>query len=485
MTMSVIEGRDKILEYWQHQLNQKWTQIERRHGRKPVRRNILLTLLYMINYKHRPRMENVDSADYPIGEELVQFRILLGILDELLRRGWNEIESLEISRNVQTFEHKIWRDFQVLGHLRNMYSVALVSKRKRMIIFANEEDRNAHMSELDMAFAEWERNYRSDEKWINYYYNESQSDERIRNLVKAEVEERFGFSQNLLIGFNVQMSNIVQRSLRLWKPGVERTIIALKHEQILDMLCQKYPYSPEIDTSTASIFLKEIEYTPDGSWARSPFIKLDMIKDTIYIPIHYFLYPTNTFASAWIDHIIDKSSAAGTIGKEWGAAFEKYVQTELDECHLNVALCNAIIRPTIFPDIGNCLGEIGKPEIEIDVIAHTTKKLYLISCKSAGSYAGPDMLKNLAFLEFNDLETQADQDFDMAGEIESYAKCVKQSFMFLKSKGFEDLEVVPMLITATFRPLSLESVQNLYSDYRIIPSVRIIQALRLSDVQFD
>jgi hypothetical protein len=131
------------------------------------------------------------------------------------------------------------------------------------------------------------------------------------------------------------------------------------------------------------------------------------------------------------------------------------------------------------------LGEIGKPEIEIDVIAHTTKKLYLISCKSAGSYAGPDMLKNLAFLEFNDLETQADQDFDMAGEIESYAKCVKQSFMFLKSKGFEDLEVVPMLITATFRPLSLESVQNLYSDYRIIPSVRIIQALRLSDVQFD
>ncbi|MFW9887058.1 MAG: hypothetical protein ACFFER_02675 [Candidatus Thorarchaeota archaeon] len=484
--MSVIEGRENILDYWQRQLNQAWTNLERKHGKEPVRRNILLALLYMINYKHRPRMENLDNPNSQIGEELAQFRVLLGTLDELLRRGWNRLESLQIPNNVQTFEDIVWRDFQVLGHLRNMHSVALISKRKSMRVFADEEERNVHMSKTDAAFAEWQGSYRLDGEWIEYYHNESRLDERIRTLVKAEVEEKYGFSQNRLIYFNKIIAGLIQRSIEWWMQG-GNSIITWKHIELLDMLRQEYQYAPAIDSSTASAFLEEIEYSPDRSWARSPFVKIDMIQDTIYVPVHYFLYPPNIFASAWIDYIIERGSAIGTIGREWGVSFEKYVRTELAKFHphLNVEASNIILNSTTYPDIRDCLGEIGKSQIEIDVIAHTIKKLYLISCKSMGSYTAPDMLKNLSLLDFHDLETQTDQDFDMTGEIEDYAKCVKQSNTFLKSSGFEGLEIVPILITATFRPLCLESVQELFADYRIIPSVRIIQAMRLSEAQFN
>ncbi len=488
--MDKIVGRENIKQYWQDQLDIEWKILDRRYSGKPVQMKILQTLIHLLNYRYRPQIEKAKGdSNYPIGEEMAQFRILLIILDELIEHGWNRIDFSLKTHEIPNFWEKIWRDFQKLGWLKHMLSEAKTCRMREMRIFSDVKEREEVMQNIDSAIAEWENNYRTDEEWLTFYYKESTIGNNLSYLVKEVVENTLGFSQNALIFFNTRISKIIGNDIQAWKEGRDIPFGYIKAKRILDIFRREVPNSPiveDIDESTAIAFLREIEYAPGKRWSRSPFVKVQWKKDIIYVPVFYFLYASHMFASSWLDYIIKGSKVEGAISKDWGALFEKYVIEKLKEFHSNLTIdySGLIVNPSNYPDIKKCLGGIKKTKIEIDIIAHTEKKLYLISCKSKGSYTFPNMMTNLDFLEFQDLDDEIDEDYNMAGEIENYARCIRESPMFLKANGFEDKEVVPLVVTATFRPLSLKSVQHTLSDYRTIPKVQIIQALNLSEYTF-
>lgn len=93
------------------------------------------------------------------------------------------------------------------------------------------------------------------------------------------------------------------------------------------------------------------------------------------------------------------------------------------------------------------------------------------------------MIKNLSTFNYSDFEKKVEQDFKDAGEIESYAHCLSQSPSFLDAKDFQGKEIIPLLVTSDFRPLSVRSVKEYYSKFPI-PDVQILQAMRLPDYQF-
>jgi len=131
------------------------------------------------------------------------------------------------------------------------------------------------------------------------------------------------------------------------------------------------------------------------------------------------------------------------------------------------------------------LEKLGKREIEIDVIAQSSTKVYLISCKARDQFFGPEAIKDFLFPRYDDFQKNLEQDFEMAGEIEDYARCVRQSSTYLESRKFEGKEIVPILMTSDLRPLSLESVRSRIGESRDAPGVRVIQAKRMDEFPFD
>ena len=483
-----IRGKDNISRYWQDLIEKEWRILERRYRSKPVRMKLFMTLLHLLNYKYRPRME-IDDPNYPIGDEMQRFRILLHILEEMIRHEWTQVDFSLKYHEIVIFEEKIWRDFQRLGWLK--HNQEGTSKRREMEKYSGAKERDEELKDIDIAFDDWQRCYiKHDSEWIDYYDNESTIGRKLQNLVKKEMEEKIGFSQNALFIFNKRISDRIGNDIKVWMGGKKRPFGYITKEKILDDIRRqalKNPVIENIDNETAMNFLKEIEYELGRRWSRSPFVKFKSNKEELYIPIFYYLYKFQIFSSSWLDHIIKKTRSEGLISNHWGKLFENYVRGKLMDFQtsLTVLPTNLVITPKDFPDIKECLGTIDKTEIEIDVVAYTESKLFLISCKSRGSYSSPDMMKNLYFLDFQDLDEEIDEDFRMSGEIENYAKCVKKSKMFLKSKGFENKEIVPLLVTATCRPLSLESVRSILPEYRIIPEVQIIQSKNLAMVEFE
>ena len=169
-----------------------------------------------------------------------------------------------------------------------------------------------------------------------------------------------------------------------------------------------------------------------------------------------------------------------------GLLFEKYVRNRLlkYQPRLTVDPAHAVITPEEFPDIRRCLGEIGKTRIEIDVIAYSDEKVYLISCKAPDLYRGPEMMRDLFFVAFEDFEDMIEWDLAAAGEIEDYARCVRESERYLSSRGLQGKQIIPILITSDLRPISLDSTRRLLGAGRIIPDVSVIQAMNIPKTVF-
>ena len=182
-----------------------------------------------------------------------------------------------------------------------------------------------------------------------------------------------------------------------------------------------------------------------------------------------------------------KSSALGIMSDDWGKKFEKYVRNQLKKHHphLNLNKGRTKIRKSDYPSILNC---IGKPSIEIDIIAQSNSKVYLISCKALDQFSGPKMLQSLLGSTFEEFENKLRDDLENAGEIDKYAECIQGFREYAEAEGWGKREIIPVLITSDVRPLSLNSACQWLVDAKIankVPNVRIIQAREISSVRFD
>jgi len=480
-TMIVIEGRENVQAFWQKVLDRHWELLD--HKYRNVRGKIAFALLLMMNYKLGAPMERDGSTDTPLEQDILRFRLLMRTLDVLLARDWTQIDFSMKPEDVPRYVKLVESAFLRLGMLRNMLLTVVATKQDRLTVAHTQQESCVATQGLDSAFEQWWKLDHLDGDWIQYYYNHSTKGAKIAEQIRKELSRKYGTTQEGIHDFGRAMSRRIRANLKQLKVK-EAPFLCLSREDILTML--RSTAGPR----AAETLSKEIEYAPGKSWPLSPFVKLMYNRDAVYVPFFSAFYPVSAFSESWIDHVtreVKDSSAKGMMGRDWGEVFEDYVRQRLRDCHphLTVDPGNTVIDPSKFPDIEGCLGKIRKRAIEIDVIAYSERRLYLISCKAPDQFSGPDMIRSLQFLGGDEFEDRLESDIRMAGEIEEYSHCVRQSTMYLKSRGFEEKEVAPVLVTSDFRPLGLAAVHTWMLKDHVVPDTIVIQAKRLEEFPFE
>jgi hypothetical protein len=337
---------------------------------------------------------------------------------------------------------------------------------------------------LDSAFEEWLRTNLFDADWLDYQNTTSSRIKQLQKAINQELKDKYGVTLEFLDKFGKDIEREIRSRLEP-KEAKAFTLIGFREEHLLARLRSS---DENVDVNS---FIDELVYKPGGSWFRKPFVRLkdNSTQDILYFPINFAFLPTNIFAGSWLYYIPQvprKSSALGIMGREYGVKFENYVRKKLHKYHphLEIEPGNVTINWSEFPDMSDCRGKL---IIEIDVIAHSEKKLYLISCKALDQFYGPKMIKTLLGRTPDEFERNLKIDIEMAGEIENYADCVRHSKDYLKSRGFMNKEIVPVLMTSDLRPSSLESVREWSAEVRLVstfPDVQIIQAKIINELSF-
>lgn len=478
----IIKGRHEVESYYQKRIDKEWKKLDLRY--RKVRWKILTSLLYMINYVFRPKIHNQSEfAISPLSEDMLKFRLLLRILDELLIREWNLIDLYITEEEILTFSEKITNEFTIMGQLRNGLVNSRIAKTQEIEV-ENDIPTNLASEKLMNAYREWWSSNQPHEGWIEFYYNTSRmAKDDIAKTLRSEFQARYGLTQEIFVGF-------------------EKAIITRIDEHLKNLLGKSIPFAhfgwnqlvapliPHVGRKDAESWIKELLYSPDRNFARSPLVETIDNRTKVYVPIIAAFIPLDSFGQAWMYHLTKdtkKSSLAGKMTRDWGDIFEKYVRNELEKTHpeLTVDPTHSIISSQKFPDLKNCFGEIHKNRIELDVIAYSEHSVYFISCKARDMYAGAELVKDIFFVSFEDFEEMVEQDIEDAGEIENYTRCLGNSPSYLRSRGFQDKKVIPLLVTADLRPLSLASVQKWLPSYRRVPNVSIVQAKQLHNFDFD
>lgn len=474
-TMIVIEGRNGILNFVQRELEQKWKILNLRYNR--VRWKILFAFFFLLNHKYKPTV-SIEQ----IGEDPNWFRPMLRTLDVLLRHEWNIVDLRMSQDEITKYGRIVLTEFSELGKLQDLYLECKAFKVERLVIEENQKITDTKIK-LDTALEDWLKSSLLDAEWFEYYEDTSSRAGKLRKAINQELKEKHGVTLEFLDTFGRAIGKDIEDRLEPEETKMV-SLIAFFEAQLVKRL---QSLDKNVD---AYAFINEIEYKPEESWVRKPFVRLqdNSTQDIVYFPINFAFFPGNVFAGSWVYHIAmaaRRSSAIGIMGEEWGDRFEKYVRNRLNKCHPHLKISSGVtISRLDYPDILDC---VRKPSIEIDIVAHSDENVYLISCKAPDQFYGPKMLRTLMNVTSDEFERKLNKDLQDAWEIEKYAHCVKQSNRYLESFGYEGKRIIPILMTSDVRPLSLESVCEWATEAKIVntlPDVQIVQAKKINEIRF-
>ncbi|MFW9889970.1 MAG: hypothetical protein ACFFER_17445, partial [Candidatus Thorarchaeota archaeon] len=448
----VVLNSPEAIEVWFYKkVDNTWKRLKRRYS--SVKEKILFTLFMMLNDASMkmgtPIQLNTD--------QLLRLRICIYTLDEIISRGWDTVT--ELSDDDEEYID-LSESFLEIGLLKERlwalkaFGVREASWKRNQIPYLDQ-------IEAEPAYMEWRNQLSFDEEWIEFLPQmRKEIGEKTSKQVEKELLSRYGVSREFLFLFQHKFGELLVIHLKSSPSG----FIGFPKETLLAIMLEDIPSELRIDEEVAIRLLGVLEYNPEKHWCRSPFFRVKHRNQEIYVPIPAVFYPFKQFFNAWAVHIIRDfrdSSASGKMGKAWGGLFENYVRNKIESLNLFQTIQgNSKIKPSAFPDLKESLVSIGKPEIEIDVIATSPRRLYVISCKARDFYNPIDLLHHFSIGEYRDYKKCLEQDIEDAFEIEAYAQCLEQSSLFRQSIEFHGDEVKPILVTPDTRPLSIEAVRN-------------------------
>ncbi len=475
-TMIEIEGKDDILEIIEKKLEQTWKRLKLKY--RKVKGKILFAQLFILNLRYIPS----TGSEYPT-EDPNWFRSVLKTLDTLLEHDWSLVDTHMTNEELSRFGRIVLQEFSELGKLRQLHLECRSFNIERLEFSEDQSISDATIT-LDIVFDEWLKTPHLDEEWLQYGDNSSTKASELLKEINQALQDRYNVTLEVLYRFERDITKEIEN--RLEPEGSKMaSLIGFHEEHLIERL-------HELDSNVdVKKLVRDIEYKPRNNWMLTPFVRL---KDNsnqmmVYFPIVFAFYPKNVFAASWMYHISKierKSSALGIMSERWGRSFEVYVREKLTQHHPHLKLNQGRtkISRSDFPVTLDC---IGKPSIEIDVVALSKSRAYLISCKALDQFSGPKMLQTLLGSTFDEFERKLMNDLEHAGEIEKYAECMQQSKEYIDSKGWGEREVVPILMTSDIRPLSLESARQWLVDVKIVntpPELQIIQAKEISGLPF-
>lgn len=477
--MVKIHGPENVLAHYQQQIDRRWKPFYKRHRKN--RKKIMASLLFTLNYGLRPKLvRDTGAVKYFSYSEIREFKWLLGALEELLRRGWNQVD-LRLSKDEMLhWARRLTKENSLveIGITRSTFNTSKIAKTD-MIEVIGRNASNIASDDLSEAYIEWLTKSDHDNDWVMYY--ESEKSDKIEERLRQDMKSKYGITQEILNNFSANVKHNIREHLRIIN-NLSNPLLTFDSKNLIDFM------GPDLDPTNANNWLSELMYSPGRNFNLSPFLKLINEKqEECFIPIVAVFQPFGSFEPAWVYHStkeVRESRASGTMGKDWGGVFEKYVRKCLRTLcpSLKVEQGNTEIEPVEYPDIQQCLDMIRKSSIEIDVIAYSTDRVYIISCKAPDMYIGPEMIRDLYFESLEDFIKRIEWDIDQAREILDYTKCVESSSLFLVKNGYESKEIIPIFITSDSAPLSFESVQRWAQRNYSVPEVTVIQANKLHEL---
>lgn len=427
---------------------------------------------------HSFEKDNVfDVKDY------LRLPMFLLTLDEFLIRGWNILVQPR-QDEVQTHVEKITSDFLPIGYLKNRALESEAFNEEKIII---EPGNKLHdvPSQSDEVFHDWVKNRQLDEDWMNYYYEKSTIWPQLNETIRNEFRFKYGITLQQLVVFEKALIKTAQQQSN----AGGNLPLPFIPEKLVTLMVEIMSKVDTIEEGVAKSFIKELEYTPDRTWSRSPLVKVKIGQKTRYTPILPALFVKSIVSNAWLEHIsrgTRKSKSKGMLNEDWGKQFERYVRENLDQYHpdLIVDKGRMKIKRKKYPEIIDCTSNFIP---EIDVIAQSSRCVYLISCKAMDHWIAFDNLSTFFLQNYKSFSKSIQADLENTGEISQIAECIEQSPKFLKDRGFSGKEIIPFLVCPVQRPLGLDSVRKWCLDNKLaytLPKTKIIRANELKDYLF-
>ena len=451
-----------------------WKQLESKYSN--AKGELLFVLLLLINdlSKSIVKSGDIDVDDY------LRLPTLLLILDELLVRNWNIIEQPNPD-DTQRFVDIVVKEFQIIGKLRNRMIESEAIKEEYIVL--EKVKTLADISpQSDIAFDDWIRRNPLDKDWIEYYDNKSTIAPKLTESFRIDFRKKYGITPKQLYVFEKSLSSIARKKLE----GEGIPFLHFSPDELLSTMINAMSQVEPVDIERAKAFLKELEYSPDRQWARSPFLKVKHGRTFLYAQLLPAIHSLEVLSGAWLEEVLKGSRTLGMRNKDYGRHFEEYVREILGKHHphLEVNKGSLRIRKSKYPKEWKCAGI---SRIEIDVVAQSDTHAYLISCKAMGQSLGSKLLLTFFLKDNKTFFGNIQWDLEKAAEISDWTECIRHLPEFLKDRKLAGKELVPLLVTADFRPLSLESVQhwclNMELTYEL-PEAKVIQAKTLKDFPF-
>ncbi|MGY5852369.1 MAG: hypothetical protein RTU92_02255 [Candidatus Thorarchaeota archaeon] len=472
--VDIIEliGQAEIQAAFQRDIDKKWKQLERKHSNK--KEKLLFVLLLVINSISKEISKNdiFEVANY------LRLPILLLMLDEFLVRKWDTIE-IPKPDDEQRYTELILKEFQIIGRLKNRMIESEATQEKCIVLEKGMILVDVPL-QSESAFRDWSTQYISqlDEDWFEYYYEKSTKAVALTSSFRKEFSKKYGITPQQLYAFETALSRLVKRQLQ----GEGLPFIHFTPNELLSVMNKVMSQIDSIDKEKTKEFLKELEYTPDKHWARSPFLKVKYGRTMLYAHLIPAIYSLKVLSGAWLEHVLIDTRTLGMRSKDYGRQFEEYVRDLLrDFDNLEVSKGSLRIRGKKYPELVDCTG---RSNIEIDVVAQSNTHVYFISCKAMDQSVGSKLLLTFHLGDYKAFFGNIIWDLEKSAEISDWAKCIRHIPEFLEERGFTGKEIVPLLVTSDLRPLSLDSVQQWCRKMKLvesIPEAKVIQAKALNE----
>ena len=474
--MTIIEGRDEILNFVLKELEQSWKILRLNYSK--VKGKIIFAVIFLLNNKYNPKADS-DIPD----DNLSWTRTMIRTLDVLLKRGWNSVDLRLTDEELKKYTSIVLTKFSKLGKLWDLFLECKAFNVEKHVVEEGQCISDSTIR-LDAGFGEWSES-RLDKEWFDYPSSSKKREKRLLEVLNKEMKKKYGVTLEFFYRMGLKIENGIRKELGQTGKGIA-AISCIPEPQLLGFI---HTLDPTLDEK---VFISHLEYQDGGEWMRTPFVRLkdNSTHDSVYFLLTSAFYPFNYFAMSWwysVPRTVKNSSALGIMGNEWGIDFEKYVRAKLRKCHqphLKIHSGTTTIKRSDYPDILDC---IGKPEIEIDVVASSDERVYLISCKTGDQFTGIKMIGTLLRATYHEFEQRLMKDIKDVDEIERIAYCIRRSRNYLESMGFENKEIVPVLMTSDVRPLSIDSVREWAIKVMImntLPNARIIQAMDIDEYPF-
>ncbi len=477
--MKVIEGKNRIQEYFKRELIRERKKLFRRYRKNKV--NLFTALIWLINYEVRPNpISDNEYTHFFMAEDMTRFRSFIPILDEFLE--WGASRTRDINREeISKWSKILITKFLPLGFKRRTLENAIDYKTEGVELIDGRFV-DTYYKAFQEAHVDWYNKSNPDEDWVEYYYTHSKKfSNRILERVDADLNTHCDITMENLTIFLLSVRNEIENHLKR-VPDLRRItmpFISFERENLLKSM------GPKISRERAERWLEKMEYQPGGNINRAPFLKLSVADFGLrYIPIIAVFYPFESFEGAWTYHATKaakRSTAFGTMGLDWGLTFERYVREKLARIHPNLHVFpgSTKISPIDYPEVKSCFDKIDRERIEIDIIAYDESKSYVISCKAPDMVHGPEMFREIFYVKHTEIIKNIDKNLEAAKEIRNYAECISNCTTFLEEKNLNGMIIEPILVTSTLAPLANEKIRLWLSKTRPIPEVRILQSNQL------